>query len=125
MSGKIKIVTEQFTAEVELNDTPTASKILQAAPVKSTANTWGQEVYFDIGVECPLEPDARAEVEIVEVAYWTSGKALCVFFGATPASGPNGKPEAAGPVNVVGKVIGDAGQFASVKPGEKIGIEKA
>ncbi|MGE5623620.1 MAG: cyclophilin-like family protein, partial [Methanocella sp.] len=54
--------------------------------------------------------------------YWPPGSAFCIFFGRTPASiGP--EPRAASPVNVFGKLVGDARAFRRVKDGETVLIE--
>ena len=38
-----------------------------------------------------------------DIGYWPVGKALCFFFGPTPAS-EDDRPRAASPVNIVGRV---------------------
>ena len=53
------------------------------------------------------EPAAREVMEIGEVAYWPPGRALCVFFGPTPASA-GAEPRAASPVNPVGALSGES-----------------
>ena len=119
--GIITIRAESITVEAELNDSETASKIIEILPIEGTANVWGDEIYFDIPLNLDLESDARAEVEVGDLAYWPTGSAFCIFFGPTPVS-TDEKPKAYSPVNVFGKVIGDALQFKSVPNGAKITI---
>ena len=119
--GIITIRAESITVEAELNDSVTASKITEILPIEGTANVWGDEIYFDIPLNLDLESDARAEVEVGDLAYWPTGSAFCIFFGPTPVS-TDEKPKAYSPVNVFGKVIGDALQFKSVPNGAKITI---
>jgi hypothetical protein len=120
----IKITCGEVSAIVELlrEDAPnTISRILSSLPISSTANRWGEEVYFST----PVVADAENQYEVVEmgdVAYWPPGKALCVFFGPTPASrGEEIRP--ASPVNVIGKVQGDPRIFSKVEDGDAVTVE--
>jgi hypothetical protein len=45
-------------------------------------------------------------MEVGELAIWPQGRALCIFFGPTPAS-INEEPRAISPVNPIGKIEGD------------------
>jgi hypothetical protein len=124
MAHKIRITSGGVSLEAELNDGPTAQKIWAALPIEARASTWGDEVYFGIPVEAGLEADARAQVAVGELGYWPSGTAFCVFFGPTPASsGPD--PVAASPVNILGRVSGDATAFRAVRSGDPVRIEPA
>ncbi|MBO3840996.1 MAG: hypothetical protein FGF48_01055 [Candidatus Brockarchaeota archaeon] len=105
----------------ELNP-KTVEGILKALPFKGFANTWGEEIYFEIPVTLP-EENSRREVEKGEVAYWPPGRALCIFFGPTPMS-RKGKIVAYSPVNVFAKIEGDLEVFKKVRAGEEILVEK-
>ena len=107
---KIRIKIGKLSADAELNETPTAKKIAQALPIKTSFNTWGDEIYFAIPVTAKLDESAKEVVELGDLGYWPTGKAFCIFFGQTPVSKP-GKIMPASAVNVIGKVIGDATQF--------------
>ncbi|HUS46708.1 MAG TPA: cyclophilin-like fold protein [Phycisphaerae bacterium] len=120
MSQRITIRIGDRSAEAELNDCDCAKKIWAALPIEAVANTWGEEVYFDISVRCELSDDAREDVAVGELGYWPTGTAFCIFFGRTPASGPDGRPRAASKVNPIGHLIGDARVFEKVRDGEKI-----
>lgn len=122
--ARIRIASGEVSLSAELRDTPTVRKILAALPIDGVAQRWGQEVYFEIPVSAGLEPDARDKVEVGELGYWPTGEAFCIFFGPTPAStGP--QPVAASPVNILGRVSGDARAFAAVRSGAPVRIEKA
>ena len=120
---KINIAAEDITVDAELKDTPTAQKVLEILPLEGTANVWGHEIYFDIPLKVALEPDAREDVDVGDLGYWPAGPAFCIFFGATPVSRDE-KPRAYSPVNIFGKVLGDAKQFKSVANGSKIRITR-
>ena len=100
----------------------TAEAIWTALPIKGSANAWGDEVYFSIPVRLE-EEKARAEVEIGSIAYWPPGKALCVFFGATPVS-KHEEPRAYSPVNVFAKVVGDPTVFRKVRDNDEVILER-
>ena len=46
-------------------------------------------------------------------------QAFCIFFGPTPAS-TDERPRAYSPVNLLGRVIGDATRFRAVKDGAHV-----
>ena len=119
MTYRITIAAGPVTMEAELNDSPTAHKIWEALPITGRANTWGDEIYFEIPLRAELAADARADVEAGELGYWPVGSAFCIFFGPTPAS-TGVKPRAASPVNVVGRVMGDATAFRQVDAGATV-----
>jgi hypothetical protein len=98
----------------ELNESSTAGRVYGAIPIRSTARTWGEEVYFDAGVSIDEESPA-AHVPPGTVAYWPPGKAICVFFGQTPAS----------PVNVIGELKGNPRDFAKVAPADAVQVSAA
>ncbi|MCJ7677601.1 MAG: hypothetical protein MUO35_07770, partial [Anaerolineales bacterium] len=66
--------------------------------------------------------DARAEMQVGELAYWPPGSAFCIFFGPTPVSRGQA-PRAASNVNPLGIVDGDAAAFKAVRSGEKVRLE--
>ncbi|MBC7264803.1 MAG: hypothetical protein H5T64_10690 [Chloroflexi bacterium] len=103
----------------ELNESPTARRVWDALPIEGVANTWGDEIYFEIPVLAEQEPDARAEVEVGELGYWPLGRAFCIFFGPTPAS-TDERPRAYSPVNILGRVTGDATRFRTVRDGARV-----
>ncbi|MFN3346545.1 MAG: cyclophilin-like fold protein, partial [Candidatus Bipolaricaulaceae bacterium] len=63
----------------------TVAALRQALPIKAQANRWGKEIYFSTPVAVELEGGAEV-VEKGTIGYWPPGKALCLFFGPTPAS---------------------------------------
>jgi hypothetical protein len=119
----IKITAGKVQATAELNDTPTAEAIWNALPITGRANTWGDEIYFSIPVHLEEAPDAKSVVNLGDLAYWAPGSAMCIFFGPTPMSRGN-EIRPASPVNVFGKVTGDATVFKSVRSGESMAIDK-
>jgi hypothetical protein len=122
--NQITITVGSVIMEAELNDSATAQQIWDALPIEGTANTWGDEIYFEIPVYADKEPDARADVEVGELGYWPVGHAFCIFFGRTPAS-VDDHPRAASPVNILGRVLGDVTAFRAVRSGKKVHLTRA
>jgi hypothetical protein len=122
--NKITITAGDVTLPAELNDGPTAQQIWESLPIEGQANVWGDEIYFGIPVTAEQEPGARAEVEVGELGYWPPGNAFCIFFGPTPVS-TDERPRAASPVNILGRMLGDATQFRAVRHGTPVQITRA
>jgi len=113
-----------LTIVAELADTPTAKAVLAKLPYEARAMTWGEEVYFDVPAETPVEKDARAVVTPGEVAYWPDGPCIALGYGRTPISQGN-ECRLASPSNIFGKLLGDAKQLAKVKAGAKVRVSVA
>lgn len=121
--NKITITAGSVSLDAELNDGPTASLVWEALPIEGRANRWGDEIYFEIPVKAGQEPDARELVEVGELGYWPVGHAFCIFFGPTPVS-TDERPRAYSPVNILGRVTGDAAEFRKVKNGDRVVISR-
>ncbi len=121
MPTRISISTSGLNMEAELNDSQTAQAIAGALPITTSANTWGDEIYFGIPVDEDLE-NPQEVVEMGDLGYWPPGHAFCIFFGCTPASrGDEIRPASA--VTVVGRVSGDPAQFMHIPSGAQITLE--
>lgn len=119
---KIRITAADVICEATLNATLTAGAIWDALPIETRANTWGDEIYFSIPVSCAPE-SPREVVEMGDLGYWPPGSAFCIFFGPTPASrGSEIRP--ASPVNVFGRIDGDAAVFKAVRGSSKVKVER-
>ncbi len=123
---KITIVSRgigEVEADLFEEQSPQTVKALWAVlPLTARANTWGNEIYFSIGVTVDQE-NANDVVEKGVIAYWPPGQAFCIFFGPTPASRGE-ECRAASPVNVLGRVIGDSAVFKRVRHGDEITLKK-
>jgi hypothetical protein len=120
---RIAITAGEVSAQAELFDTATADAIWEALPLEASANTWGDEIYFSISVMAGEEPGARADVSVGDLGYWPPGHAFCIFYGRTPAS-TGDAPRAASPINLIGRVLGDATVFRGVRSGARVRIER-
>ncbi len=113
--------------DLELDDTMcpnTVKSFLQNLPFTLGVNLWGEEIYTN---ESPInvdEENAKAQVELYDVAYWPTGKAICLFYGPTPIGTKNEiKPYS--PVNVIGKILKpDKKILSELKNGTNVTFKK-
>ena len=120
---RIKIIAGDISAVAELSSGKTPDAIWDSLPIDNTVNTWGDEIYFEIPVTSALDETAREVVEKGDLGYWPTGRAVCIFFGPTPASqGDEIRPASA--VNIVGRVEGNTDLFKRVRDGENIKLER-
>jgi len=120
---RIRITAGSVSAEAMLNGSTSATLVWQALPLSARGERWGDEIYFAIPVEAEPE-SSRETVEMGDLGYWPPGSAFCIFFGPTPVSrGAEIRP--ASPVNVLGRLAGDATVFKAVRSGTTVKIERA
>ena len=122
--NKIVITAGPVTMEAELKDGVTARQVWDALPIEGAANIWGDEIYFEIPVVASQEAGARQDVDVGTLGYWPVGHAFCIFYGPTPVS-TGSQPRAYSPVNILGRVLGDATGFRVVKSGATVKLERA
>ena len=119
----IIITAGSVQLHAELNDSPTARKILAELPLNGVGTRWGGEIYFEIPVDSPEESNARVKMAVGDIGFWPPGNTFCVFFGLTPIS-MSDYPMAYSPVNVIGAVQGDATILSTVQDGAPMLIER-
>ena len=120
---KIIISTENLRMEAILAEGSSADIFWNTLPITGRANTWGDEIYFNVNLQMPLDDDASDLVESGDIAFWPPGGAFCIFFGRTPAS-LGDEVRAASAVNVLGKIDGDEREIRSVPSGEEVRWEQ-
>jgi hypothetical protein len=119
--ARIRISWPGGAVNATLDDTPTARAFVAALPLKAKAQTWGEEVYFEIPVRAALERGAKQVVPPGSVCFWVEGGALALPWGRTPIS--EGKePKLVSPCNVLGAIDGDPRRLASVRSGDAITV---
>lgn len=123
MHNRVKIIIDGKEIRAEFFDTECAKKIYQSLPIESYVNEWGEEFYFSIGIDMPLDNSATKNVKVGDIGYWPPGQALAIFFGKTPIS-TGEDPVPASEVNIVGKLIDSYFILKSLRGSKKIRIEK-
>lgn len=94
------------TLEIELDDNlapNTVRSLLDCLPITVSIHVWGEEIYTDPTPVSVGEENSQSLVELMDVAFWPPGKAICLFFGPTPI-GKKGEIRPYSPVNVIGKI---------------------
>ncbi len=123
MSRTLLVTIGEHKIKLKTRDTPTAQLILEKTPFESSAQTWGEEVYFSTPVSnVDLEPDAKDVVALGEIAYWVEGDCIAIGFGPTPISHAN-EIRLATKTNIWADTEDDLLQLINVRNGENIRVE--
>ena len=100
ISNSLLIILELDDA----NSPKTVNDFIEKLPFSVDLNVWGDEIYTSQSPITQPEENAKSLVQLNDVAYWPTGKAICLFYGSTPIGNP-GEITPASPVNVLGKII--------------------
>ncbi len=120
---EILIETDELKVKADLFDTATGRSLYETIPFEAEVRTWGDEIYFEVPVVEELDETAKEVVEIGDIGYWPTGRAMCLFYGPTPMSrGDEIRPASA--VNIIGRINGEATVFKGVPTGTRIRISK-
>jgi hypothetical protein len=119
--ARIRIAWPKGQASATLEDTPTARALVSALPVNAKAQTWGEEVYFEIPVRARPEASAKQVVPAGSVCFWVEGSSLALPWGRTPVS-EGEESRLVTRCNVLGAIDGDPRQLASVRSGDTITV---
>ncbi|MFB5597765.1 MAG: cyclophilin-like fold protein [Nitrosopumilaceae archaeon] len=122
---KFKVIVEipkleNIQLELDDSDSPNTVKAFQdSLPFTVGINLWGEEIYTDESPVNVAEENSKPLVELNDVAYWPTGKAICLFFGPTPI-GKKGEIKPYSPVNVIGKITSpDKKILSKIRDGSK------
>ncbi len=121
---KICIAFPKGKIFAELRDTPTSKALAAALPFESSANTWGEEVYFSTPLSVKLEKDAQEVVEPGTVCFWVQGSSLALPYGPTPVSHGD-ECRLVTRVNILGALEGDPRRLADIADGDQISVSAA
>lgn len=100
-------VSDSSIIRIELDDSfspNTVEEFLRKLPFSVNLNLWGEEIYTS---ESPIDQNEENSISLVnlnDVAYWPTGKAICLFYGPTPI-GNVGEITPASPVNKIGRIL--------------------
>ena len=107
MKYKVEIKLHDSSIIIELDNSRspnTVKEFVEKLPFTVDLNVWGDEIYSSQSPIVQPEENAKSPVELNDVAYWPTGKAICLFYGPAPIGKP-GEITPASPVNIIGKII--------------------
>ena len=117
--ARIRIAWPKGAVSATLEDTPTARALVEALPANAKAQTWGEEVYFELPVRAKLEASAKQVVPPGSVCFWVEGSSLALPWGRTPVS-QGDESRLVTRCNLLGAIDGDPRRLASVRDGDTI-----
>ena len=114
-------VKNSISTILELDDSfspQTVSEFINKLPFTVDLNVWGDEIYASESPISQPEENAKSPVNLNDVAYWPSGKAVCLFYGPTPLSS-SGEIVPASPVNILGKILSPNKEILKLADGKE------
>lgn len=123
MAVNIVIEIGGTSLRAELFDTACAKRMAEILPLEVIPEEWGDEFYFSVPVDYPLDETATTKVKVGDIGYWPPGKAMAIFFGPTPLSRGD-DPVPASAVNLVGHILDDATVLKREKGGKRIIVRR-
>ena len=127
MKYEIHVDVDSSKIILELDDShspKTVNEFVEKLPFTVDLNVWGDEIYSSKSPINQPEENAKSPVELNDVAYWPTGKAICLFYGPTPI-GKLGEITPASPVNILGKVISPDKSVLNLVDGTKATFRNA
>jgi hypothetical protein len=121
---RIKLIIGDLVLHAELETTATSQTLADVLPCTSSANTWGDEVYFSVPVSAELEAQATDVVEPGTVCFWVQGSSLAIPFGPTPVSHGD-ECRLVTKVNQLGRLLEDPRKLSAVRAGDPVRVELA
>jgi hypothetical protein len=116
----IRIEADGVRLYAILSEGPVAAAIWAALPLDGRARIRPGEVAFDAAVRCePILP-ARAEVASGDLAWRAEGPGLALFHAAAEPGSPPRPIAANPPVQIFGRITGDATRLARVREGARV-----
>jgi uncharacterized protein len=113
-----------FKIRIKLCDTLTAARIWAALPIHSTAETWGESIHFEVPVKTGRERNARLNVQLGDICFWSEDDRILIGFGPTPISMPE-EIRLMRPCNIWAQALDDVRVLSGIKPGQKIALKAA
>ena len=121
----VDVDSSKIILELDDSHSPkTVNEFVEKLPFTVDLNVWGKEIYSSKSPINQPEENAKSPVELNDVAYWPTGKAICLFYGPTPIGKP-GEITPASPVNVIGKVVSPDKSILSMADGTKATFRKS
>lgn len=116
----IRIEADGVRLYAILTDGPVAAAIWEALPLDGSARVRAGEVGFDAAVRCEPNLPARGEVKSGDLGWRAEGPGVALFHAAAEPGLPPRPVVAAPPVQLFGRITGDATRLARVRDGARV-----
>jgi hypothetical protein len=124
ISLRFNDIKKTIHVELDTSHSPrTVKALLHNLPIKVKIYRWGDELYTEKTPIVAYEENAKSIVNVLDVAYWPEGSAICLFFGPTPISKSPDEILPYSPVNIVGKIISEDDILDEIKDETTVVIE--
>ena len=124
ISLRFNDIEKAVHVELDASHSPkTVQALLDNLPIKVKIYRWGDELYTEKTPIGAYEENPKSIVNVLDVAYWPEGGAICLFFGPTPISKSPDEILPYSPVNIVGKVISEDDILDEIKNETTVTIE--
>ena len=120
---KVILKCKETKLVLDLRETLTADIIYNSLPLKSKIQKWGEEFFFETGLNVELENNAKSVVNIGEIAFWNDGSAIAIGYGKTPISKGN-EIRLISPCNIWADCKFDKSYIENIKENETIVLER-
>ncbi|AFS81254.1 hypothetical protein NKOR_06915 [Candidatus Nitrosopumilus koreensis AR1] len=121
----VDIESSKIILELDDSNSPkTVNEFVEKLQFTVDLNVWGDEIYSSNSPINQPEENAQSPVQLNDVAYWPTGKAICLFYGSTPIGNP-GEITPASPVNIIGKIISPDKSILDVADGTRATFRRA
>ena len=120
---KVILKCNETKLVLDLRETLTADIIYNSLPLKSNIQKWGEEFFFETGLNVELENNAKSVVNIGEIAFWNDGSAIAIGYGKTPISKGN-EIRLISPCNIWADCKFDKSYIENIKENETIILER-
>jgi hypothetical protein len=118
---KICFKSGELLVTADLDDSPTGRALVNLLPLEGVVSLWGEEIFFMTRIEHSAGAALTTDVNVGDVCFDPFSRALCVFFGRTPASVVD-KPMPEHQVEIIGRNALPLESLKKIKQGDCVTV---